>query len=197
MVFFLHWQSSLFIRIYPPSTCEDVCECFLSHNFSLWANGCNSCLSEVTRRLRLSTQSQAGLGRTCGCSCFEWKHGYTCLTPCPTPALLLTHWLSDLKISLQIHLAGRKVLALFSRMRNKLWVYQGSTDQWQIQPCSFCIISRTGQSLAFSPFWHIRVLGWKSDRDPDHDITHRKWSQDLGLVAKINTTSQAHPATNH
>lgn len=41
-------------RLEQPSICEHV---FLSHKFSLSANGCNSHLSEFTLRLRLSRQA--------------------------------------------------------------------------------------------------------------------------------------------
>lgn len=101
-------------RLYPPSICEHVCIRFLSHNFSLWANWWGH------------TEAQAfqAVTSTCcedyGCSCFGWKHWYTCLMPWPAPSSLLTHWLVDLKISLPTHLAGCNILALFLRTENKL-----------------------------------------------------------------------------
>lgn len=65
----------------------------------------------------------------------------------PTPSPLLTLWLADLKISLQIHLAGCTVLALFLRTGSELQVYQGAQSM-------ATNLAFTVESTAFSPFWH-------------------------------------------
>lgn len=165
---FFHWQSSLLRkRLYPLSIWKHMCMCVFSHNSSLWANGCSGCLSDVTLRLSLSIQSQAGLGRIQGCSCSGWKCWYTSLAPLPSLSPLLTHCLADLKISLQICLAGCKVLAQFLRTGNKLQVYQGPQSMADEPMLLFCFPFTSSQVLWNWQLSHLsdtlQGLGWRPD----------------------------------